>query len=128
MYSTLSAISSRVEHPAMAHRDPVVDGDRVELARDPPGGVDRLGDDLTDRPQMCMAGHELRVGVGDRDDRLAEILACDAGGAQQGARTGHVASARDGVGPELWHYLRLPTSRRYRPSRLVPPITSVLAV
>src|SRR6185436_9677392 len=32
-----------VQHAAVAHRDPVVDGDRVELAGDATGRVDRLG-------------------------------------------------------------------------------------
>ena len=81
----------------MSHRDAVVDRDRVELARDSARRVDRLADDLTHRLEVRMAGHELRVGVGDGDDRLAEILAGDAGGAQQRASTGHVAPARDGV-------------------------------
>ena len=70
----------RVEHPAVAHRDAVVDGDRVELAGDPAGRVDRLGHDPADRLQVGVAGDELGEAVGHRDDRLAEVLSGDAGG------------------------------------------------
>ena len=87
----------------MAHRDPVVDGDRVELTRDPAGRRDALGDDLADGLQMRVAGDELGVGVGDGDDRLAEVLARDAGGSQQGSGAGHVAAMGDGARPEFWH-------------------------
>jgi hypothetical protein len=73
----------------VAHRDPVVDRDRGELARHVARRADRRGDDLADRLQVGVAGDELGVGVGDRDDRLAEVLALDAGGAQQ----------RPGAGP-----------------------------
>jgi hypothetical protein len=67
----------------VAHRDAVVDRDRVELARDPARLLDRRRDDLADRLQVGVAGDELGEGVGDRDDRLAEVLALDAGGAEQ---------------------------------------------
>ena len=65
MYSTESAISSRrrqrVEHAAVAHRDAVVDGDRVELARRRrrPRAI-AVGDDVARRSlQVHVAGHEL---------------------------------------------------------------------
>ena len=80
----------------MPHRDPVVDGDRVELARHAAGRLDGFGDDLADRLQMGVAGDELGVGVGDRDDRLlADVLARDPCGAQQRAGAGHVATVGD---------------------------------
>ena len=43
----------RVEHPAVAHGDAVVDGDRVELARHPAGLAHRLGDDVARGPCRC---------------------------------------------------------------------------
>jgi hypothetical protein len=43
----------------VAHRDPVVDRDRVELARDTAGRLDRLGDNLPDRLEVRVAGNEL---------------------------------------------------------------------
>ena len=59
MYSTLSAIRSRegrgIEHAVMAHRDAVVDGDRVELDAPSAGSVDDLLDALA---------HVLKMGRG----------------------------------------------------------------
>ena len=53
MYSTRVgdqvAGGQRVQHAAVAHRDAVVDGDGVELARDAARRADRLGDDPADR-------------------------------------------------------------------------------
>ena len=42
-------------------------------------------------------GHELGEGIGDRDDRLAEILVLHAGGAPKAARAGHVAAMGGGA-------------------------------
>ncbi|GAB3615222.1 hypothetical protein GCM10027415_35620 [Humibacter ginsengisoli] len=50
-----------------------------------------------------MARHELGEAVGDGDDRLAEVAAFDAGGAQQGAGSGHVAAMGDGARAEYGH-------------------------
>ncbi len=90
------AARQRVEHAAVAHRDAVVDGDRVELAGHAAGGADRLGDDLADVLEVDVAGHELGVRVGDRDDRLAEVAVGHAGGAPERAGAGGVAA--DGGG------------------------------
>ena len=98
------ARGQRVEHAVVAHRDAVVDGDRVELARDAARGVDGVGDDPADGREMRVAGDELRVAVGDRDDRLApDVLALDAGGPQERASARHVASVRDRSRPEVRH-------------------------
>ena len=48
--------------------------------------------------QMHVARHELGEGIGDRDDRLAEIAVLHAGGAPQAARAGHVAAVGGGAG------------------------------
>ena len=64
-----------------------------------------------DRLQVRVAGHELGEAVGDRDDRLAEVLAGDAGGAQQRAGAGHVAAVGDGSRAERSHATRLSTDR-----------------
>ena len=50
------------------------------------GRLDRLGDDPADRREVGVAGHELGEAVGDRDDRLADVLAGYPGGAQERAR------------------------------------------
>ena len=105
----------RVEHPGVAHRDAVVDGDRVELDAPAPRRVDDFLPALADVVEMDVAGHELGETVGDRDDRLAEIGIGHAGGAPEGAGSGHVAAGgrrpasislhgrEDRSGFENWH-------------------------
>src|SRR6202035_2089283 len=93
----------RVEHAAVPHRDPVIHGDGIELARHRAGCVYRLGDDLAYLPQVHMAGNELGEAVGDGDYRLADILASDPTGAHQCARSCHVPAVRDGSGSKRWH-------------------------
>src|SRR5262249_28134346 len=97
-----------VEHPAVPHRDAVVDRDRVELAGHGAGRAQGVGDDLPHLAQVHVTGHELGEAVGYRHDRLTKILAGDAGGAQQRSGARHVASVRDGTGSQ----------RRHVPSRL----------
>ncbi len=92
-----------VEHAAVAHGDAVVDRDGVELAGDAARRLDRLGDDPADRLEVGVAGHELGEAVGDRDDRLAEVLARYAGGVHKGSGAGHVAAMGNGAGPQLGH-------------------------
>ena len=99
MYSTESAIKSRrgqrVQHAAVAHGDPVVHGDGVEFARDSAGLDDGIGDDAAHRLQVGVAGDEFGEAVRDGDDRLSEVGALDAGGAEQGAGADHVAAVGD---------------------------------
>jgi hypothetical protein len=82
----------RVQHPAVAHGDAVVDGDGVELARDPAGLAHGARHQLAQLLEVHVAGHELGVGVGDRDERLAEVGVGQAGGAPEGSRPGGVAT------------------------------------
>ena len=86
------ARGQRIEHAVMAHRYAVVDGDGVEFLGDAAGLFDLARDQLAKVLQMHMAGHELREGIGDGDDRLAEVLVLHAGGAPQAARASHVAA------------------------------------
>ncbi|MPM32545.1 hypothetical protein SDC9_79109 [bioreactor metagenome] len=96
-----------VEHPVVAHRDAVVDRDGVELPADAAGLLDRLGDELAHVLEVDVARHELRERVGDRDDRLAEVVVGQAGGAPQGAGAGHVATVGRRPGTQFGHfYLR----------------------
>ena len=92
-----------VQHAAVAHGDAVVDRDRVELAGHRTGLVHGVGHDLPYLAQVHVPGHELGEAVGDRDDRLAEILAGNSGGAQQRPGTGHVPSVRHGAGSQRRH-------------------------
>ena len=93
----------RVEHPGVAHGDAVVDGDGVELLADPAGLLDGAGDELAHVLEVDVTGHELGEGVGDRDDRLAEVPLAHARGAPEGAGSGHVATVGGGSGTQLRH-------------------------
>ena len=104
------AAGQRVQHAAVPHRDAVVHRDRVELAGHRPGGADRGGDDLADLAQVHVSGNELGEAVGHRDDRLADVLAGDPGGPQQGPGARHVPAVRDGPGSKRRHD-KLPSRR-----------------
>ena len=82
----------------MAHRDAVVDRDGVELLGDAARRLDLARDQLAEVLQVHVAGHELGEGIGDRDDRLAEIAVLHAGGAPKAAGAGHVAAVGGGAG------------------------------
>src|SRR5690606_41585120 len=96
-----------VEHAVVAHRDTVVDGDRVELLPDAARALD-LGDhELPQIFEMHVPRHELRERVRDGNDRLAEIAVLHAGRAPQRACPGHVASGRADTRAECWHRIFL---------------------
>ena len=76
----------------MAHRDAVIDGDGVEFLRHTASRLDLARHKLAQILQMDMAGHVLGEGIGNGDDRLAEIAVFHAGGAPQAASAGHVAA------------------------------------
>ncbi len=88
----------RIEHAVMAHRDAVIDGDRVELLGDAAGLLDLARDQLAEILQMDMAGHELRERIHHRNDRLAEIAILHARRAPKAAGAGHVAAMGGGAG------------------------------
>jgi hypothetical protein len=87
----------------VAHRDAVVDGDRVELLGDPARLLDRARDEVTHVLEVHVAGDELGVGVGDRDDRLAEVVVAHAGSAPERTRSGGVAAVGGDAGTILGH-------------------------
>src|SRR3546814_14891383 len=82
----------------MAHRDAVVDRDRVELLADAAGLLDLLDHQLAEILEMNVAGHELRERVGDRDDRLLEVAIVHADGAPERPGARHVATGGTGAG------------------------------
>ena len=82
----------RIEHAVVAHRDAVIHGDGVEFLGDAACGFDLARHQLPKVLEMHVAGHELGEGIGDGDDRLAEITVFHAGCAPKAARAGHVAA------------------------------------
>ena len=64
---------------------------------DAAGRGDLARHQLAEVLQVDVAGHELGEGVGDGDDRLAEVGVGHAGGAPQGAGAGHVAAVGGGA-------------------------------
>ena len=92
------ARGQRIEHAVMAHRDAVVDRDGVELLGDAARRLDLARHQLAEVLQMDVARHELGEGIGDGDDRLAEIPFLHAGRAPETAGAGHVAAMCGGAG------------------------------
>ena len=76
----------------MPHGDAVVDRDRVEFSRHTTGFFDLLGDDVADVLEVHVSGYELRIRVGDSDNRLPEITVLHTGRAPQRACAGGVAA------------------------------------
>ena len=74
-----------VQHAGVAHGDAVVNGHRVELTRDAAGFFDGLGDQSTNLVQVHVARQELIEGIGNGDNRFAEILTVHASGTVEGA-------------------------------------------
>ena len=79
------ARGQRIEHAVVAHGDAVVDRDGVELLGDAARRLDLARDELAEVLEMDVAGHELGEGIGDGDDRLAEVAVLHAGGAPEAA-------------------------------------------
>jgi hypothetical protein len=92
------ARGQRIEHAVVAHRDAVVDRDGVELLGDTARLLDLPRDHLAQVHQVDMARHELREGIDDGDDRLAEIAILHARRTPQPARAGHIAAMGGGPG------------------------------
>ena len=86
------AAGQAVEHAVMAHSDPVIHRDGVELLGDAAGCLDLACDQLAQILQVDVARHELGEAVDHRDDRLTEIAVLHARGAPQPARAGHITA------------------------------------
>src|SRR5690606_18506064 len=97
------ARGQRVRHAAVAHGDAVVQRDGVEFAGHAAGFTHGLGDDLTEVLEVDVSRYELGVGVGDRDDGLAEVAVGHTGRAPQGASSRGVAAVGRGSGAQSRH-------------------------
>ena len=64
----------------------------------PPAPLDLFDHQLTHVLQVHVSRHELREGVGDRDDGFLEVAILHAGGAPQRAGSGHIATGGAGAG------------------------------
>ena len=99
MYSTESAISSRDGSEYSMPPCPIAMPSSTAIVLNSRGIAPAARTaSATTRPtsgQVHVAGHELGEAVGDRDDRLAEVLAGYPGRAQQRARSRHVPAVRD---------------------------------
>ena len=89
----------RVEHAGVPHRDAVVDRDRVELAPHTAGPRHRAGHQCAEILEVHMPRHELGERVGDRHDRLAEVVVGHPGRAPQRAGACHRPAVRGGLRP-----------------------------
>ena len=81
-----------IEHPVVAHRDAVVDGDGVELGGEASEALDLFLDDLARFVQVYVSRNELGEGIGDGDDRLAELLLLHPVGQPERPGSGHPAA------------------------------------
>ena len=87
----------RIEHPVVAHGDPVIDGDGVEFRGKTALRFDQAFDKLAHVVEVDVARHERAERVDDGNDRLAELAVLHAVGAPEAARAGHQAALRGGV-------------------------------
>ena len=78
-----------IEHAVMSHRDAVIDGDGVKLGREAAQALDFFLDDLAGLVQMHVPGNELGEGIGNSDDRLAELFFFHPVGKPKRAGSGH---------------------------------------
>ena len=92
------AAGQRELHPLVAHGDAVVHADRVEDKRHAARLADALLDELADLVQVDVAGDDVDVAVADGDERLAEIVILQAGGAEQASMGGPGVAQLDNVG------------------------------
>ena len=76
----------------MAHRNAVINRDGVEFFRHTASLTNSASHQVTHIFQVHVTGHELGVGVGNRNNRFAEIIITHAGCAPQGTGTGHIAT------------------------------------
>jgi hypothetical protein len=84
------AAYERCLHRRRAHRDPVADCDRIELERRSAGFAYTRLYVLGEIAQMYRARHRIGPGVGDPNERLAQIAIGETRGFEHGARCGTV--------------------------------------
>ena len=113
------AAGQRIEHPIVAHGDPVIDRDSIEFLGNPARRLDLARDHLAEVLEVDVPRHELGEGVDHGDDRLAEIAVLHARRPPQPARAGHVAAMGGSAGTIGRHFKGLRLS-----GVAAPPITA----
>ena len=76
----------------MAHRDAVIHGDGVELLGDTTRFTDRGCNQVTHVFEVNVPRDELRIGVGNRDNRFTKVLRLHTRRTPEGTGSGHVAA------------------------------------
>jgi len=87
----------------VAHRDSVVDGDRIELCGEATLFGDPLLDLLADFMQVDVSRDELRERIDDRNDRTAHLLVPHAVRPPKTAGPGHAAAPGGYIASEWFH-------------------------
>ena len=93
-----------IEHAVVAHGNTVIDGNGVEFFCDTASFFNGLLDDVAHIFEVDVSRYEVRVGVGDGDDRFTEIGVFDASGTPEGARSRGITSACRLSRSELRHW------------------------
>ncbi len=91
------AAGQRIAHAQVPHGDAIVHRDGVELERNATCLAHGVLDHGREGVQVDVARHDVGVGIGDADERLAEVLVLDARGPQQAAMPGALDAFLDGV-------------------------------
>ena len=92
-------------HAERSHRDAVRDRDGVELQRCAAGRQNALADVHGQLAEVVVAGTDLDPGVGDPDERLAEVAVGQPVGFQHGAGGRAVRALHEGGAAMLWGLL-----------------------
>ena len=96
----------RIEHPVVSHRNPIVDGDRIELGGETALFGDPLFDLLSDFMQMHVPGDELSERVDDGDHRLSELFFLHSVCSPETSGSRHFPSRGTDTASEIFHNFR----------------------
>src|SRR5262249_11208271 len=95
------AADERSFHSFSAHGDAVGNGNGVEFEGRTTGFANAILDVLSEFAQVVVAGPDFNPGVGDADQRLAEVFVFEARGAQHRARAGAMGALNQSVAAQF---------------------------
>ncbi len=93
----------------MAHGNPIIHRNGVELFGNAASRFNLFGDQFTEIAQMDVTRYKLGERVHNRDNRLTEIGVGHSGGAPQRTSTRHITTMSGGGGTVLRHTLFTPS-------------------